>query len=145
MYKIYKLTLKNKCYIGITKQEKLYNRCQYGSGYEKNKKFYDDICKFGWNEVRQEILEEVETKEEALEKEREYILKFESNNPDKGYNSHINNTKKKKSYIRNRATNELFPSLKAAAEAYGVTHNAIHVAIKKGTYCCNMKWDRVEI
>ena len=41
MYHIYKLTSpNNKIYIGLTKQEKLYRRWQYGSGYSENKLLY---------------------------------------------------------------------------------------------------------
>lgn len=75
MYKIYKLTAPNgKIYIGITSEKHLYTRCKYGKGYINNELFYNDILKFGWVNIKQEILEEVETKKDALKRERFYIL-----------------------------------------------------------------------
>ena len=143
MYKVYKLTVPNgKAYIGITKQEKLYDRFQYGSGYDHNKEFFADILEYGWKNIKQEVLIEVESKEKALRKEGEYILKYQTNNKDKGYNTYVN-TKKPKKLIRNIETGEIFKSLREAAEVYGVSHETIRLAIINERPWRGYHWERI--
>lgn len=86
-YKVYMHTLPNgKKYVGITKQE-LNNRWQNGRGYEKhNKRFYNAILKYGWENIKHEVLFENLTQEEAFKLEIELIALNESNNPNYGYN-----------------------------------------------------------
>lgn len=137
-----------KVYIGTTKQEKLYKRWDYGQGYVSNKPFYEDILKYGWNNIKQEVVEEVETLAEAHIKEREYILQHNSNNPEFGYNVNVNVTgklTKKHKYVRCKGTGELFRSLREAGERYGVSHSAIDYAIKRNGYSAGYLWDRVEL
>ena len=149
MYKIYKLIIPNgKIYIGMTKQEKRYLRWDYGYGYPKNKKLTDDIFAFGWNNIEHEILEEVETKTEALLKEREYILKYQSNNPNFGYNDHSNkNTvrKKTKRYVRCIETGEIFESCEEAGRAIGKTKQSISYAITHNGKCNKCHWEFVRL
>lgn len=90
MYSIYKHTAPNgKVYIGQTKLP-LYKRWVNGSGYSNQTVFYKDILAFGWDNIKHEVLEEVATKEEAKERERYYILKYRSNEPEYGYNKNTN-------------------------------------------------------
>mgnify|MGYP003294210017 CR=1 FL=1 len=51
---------------------------------------FSDILACGWDNVKKEILERVETAEQALERERFYILEFGSNDPARGYNTNTN-------------------------------------------------------
>lgn len=89
-YAIYKLTLPSgKVYIGQTKLL-LCQRWSNGQGYKKNKDLDADIQFFGWDNVAREVLERVDTPEEAKQRERYYILHFKSNEPDKGYNIETN-------------------------------------------------------
>lgn len=74
-----------KVYIGQTCQ-KPNQRWQNGKGYEKCVLFYNAIQKYGFDGFDHEILFEVETKEEADEKEIEMIAYYDSTNRDKGYN-----------------------------------------------------------
>lgn len=90
MYSIYKHTAPNgKVYIGQTKLIPK-KRWQNGFAYRSNKAFFADIIAFGWSNIKHEILEVVETKAEAIKRERHYILLNHSDEPERGYNKHIN-------------------------------------------------------
>lgn len=86
-YSVYRHTTPNgKVYIGITGQnpEKRWNR---GNGYRANKHFWNAIKRYGWDNIRHEILHCGITKEEACLHEIELIAKHKSNNSDFGYNN----------------------------------------------------------
>lgn len=77
----------NKIYIGKTQKDfniRLRSH-KYGSKYLKNY-LYNAIRLYGWDNIKIEILCECETKEELNEKEIEFINKFDTTNPNKGYN-----------------------------------------------------------
>jgi hypothetical protein len=85
-YKVYMHTVPNgKKYIGITKQN-VKERWRNGRGYENNKRFYNAILKYGWENIQHDILLTDLTQEEAYEKEIELIALNETNNPNYGYN-----------------------------------------------------------
>lgn len=87
-YIVYKHTNlnNNKIYIGITKYGNNPNiRWRNGMGYETNKKFFEDILKYGWNNFNHEILEQNLTEIEAIQKERYYIKLY--NSVETGYNN----------------------------------------------------------
>lgn len=85
-YKVYLHTLPNgKKYVGITKQDVKY-RWQNGNGYKNNSRFYNAILKYGWNNIKHEVLFDGLTQEEAYKLEIEMIALNESNNPNYGYN-----------------------------------------------------------
>ena len=89
MYIVYKHTLPNKkVYIGITSRNPI-KRWSAGNGYKTQTYFYRAIQKYGWNNIKHEILFTDLTKEEACEKEIELIAFYKSNNPDFGYNNSI--------------------------------------------------------
>lgn len=93
-YSVYKHTFPNsKIYIGITSQ-KPYLRFDNGNGYKTNP-MKRAIKKYGWENVKHEILFENLTKEQAEQKEVELIKQFNSNNIKFGYNvakgGHSNN------------------------------------------------------
>lgn len=91
MYCLYKLTFPNgKCYIGITRQA-LKDRWLCGHGYKPKKgkrSIMDEAIKeYGWDNVIKEVLIDYSmTKTEAAKKEKEYIKRYKSNDPDYGYN-----------------------------------------------------------
>lgn len=108
-YKVYKhIFPNNKIYIGITRMNEL-RRWRYdGSGY-KGQFIFKAIQKYGWKNIKHEILFKNLNKEEAEQKEIELIAKYKSNQIEFGYNianggSHIgvvsNETKKKMSKTR---------------------------------------------
>ena len=78
--------INNKKYIGITGQDRYWDRWRSdGSGY-KTQVFGRAIEKYGWDNFDHKILKEVETESEACELEQYYIQKYKSNNKDFGYN-----------------------------------------------------------
>ena len=92
-YSVYRHTFPNgKVYIGITKQNPV-KRWNNGNGYlgkvnEKYKqpKIANAIVKYGWENIKHEILHYGLSKEEAEEKEIELIAIYKSNNKEFGYN-----------------------------------------------------------
>lgn len=87
-FKIYKHTTPSgKCYIGYTQQAKLsYRARKNGIGYQYNPAFWNAICKYGWDNIKHEILEDHLTFDEANERERYYIQLYKSNDKRYGYN-----------------------------------------------------------
>lgn len=136
MYQIYKHTVPNgKIYIGRTKLS-LNKRFQGGSGYRTNKVFYADILAYGWNNIKHEVLETVETIEEASEREGYYILKYRANEPEYGYNKFSNQQKygsnyKPKGYKKVECieTGIIYDSASVASRETGIDNSAI-------TKCC---------
>lgn len=93
-YTVYRHVCPNgKMYIGITckKPEVRWNK---GIGYKKQDYFYKAILKYGWNNIKHEILLENLSKKEAEEAEIKLIKKYKSNIREFGYNiSNGGNTK----------------------------------------------------
>ena len=86
MYIVYKHTCPNgKIYIGITSQHPN-SRWRNGDGYISNDHFYRAIKKYGWENIKHEILFKGLTKEESEKKEIELIALYNSTNPEIGYN-----------------------------------------------------------
>ena len=86
-YTVYKHTCPNgKVYIGITKQQPEKRWKKKGQGYRKNKHFYSAILKYGWNNIKHDILFSNLTLEEASQKEIELISYYKSNQREYGYN-----------------------------------------------------------
>lgn len=85
---IYKHTCPNgKVYIGQTKQ-KPERRWQHGNGYKENDYFYRAIKKYGWNNIKHEILADDLATEEANELEIQLISQYKANDRSCGYNRH---------------------------------------------------------
>ena len=86
MYKVYIHYFPNKkVYVGITKLQTS-DRWRNGKGYKNQKFMYQAIQKYGWNNIKHEILFDNLSQEEAEQKERELIQKYKSNNAKYGYN-----------------------------------------------------------
>lgn len=86
MYKVYKHTFpNNKIYIGITCRTPN-QRWLNGRGYKHNLYMGNAIKKYGWENIKHEILFDNLTKEEAEQKEIELIDKHKSNQREFGYN-----------------------------------------------------------
>lgn len=85
MFLVYMHTTPNgKRYIGITKSTAK-SRWKNGKGYE-TQFFYKAIQKYGWENIKHEILFENLTKEEAEAKEVELIAFYKTNQKEYGYN-----------------------------------------------------------
>ena len=86
MYTVYKHTTpSNKVYIGLTKQT-VSRRWRKGEGYRKNIHFYRAIKKYGWDNIKHEILATNLSKEDAKRLEIQLIAEYNSTNPKFGYN-----------------------------------------------------------
>lgn len=86
MYTVYKHTCQNgKVYIGITSLDVKTRWGKNGSLY-KNMLFGKAIAKYGWDNIKHEILFSGLTEKEASEKEAELINYYRSNDRKFGYN-----------------------------------------------------------
>lgn len=86
MFCVYKHTTPNgKVYIGITSQE-VEKRWLNGKGYKKNSYFENAINKYGWKNIKHEVLLEGLTQEEAEQKEIELIKEYKATDRKYGYN-----------------------------------------------------------
>lgn len=86
MYKVYKHTVPNgKIYIGITSLT-VENRWRNGKGYKNSIFFNRAIQKYGWENIKHEILFDNFTLEEAENAEIKTIEQTKSNNKKYGYN-----------------------------------------------------------
>lgn len=85
-YIVYKHTSPSgKVYIGITSVD-VRKRWKNGKGYELCTAFNRAIIKYGWENIKHEILLCGLSKEEAMAKEQEIIKEYNSTDPDCGYN-----------------------------------------------------------
>ena len=85
-YIVYMHTCPNKkVYIGITSLSTK-ERWKNGKGYKSNTHFTNAIEKYGWENITHSILFSGLTKQEAEKIEIELIKKYDSTNPQKGYN-----------------------------------------------------------
>lgn len=74
-----------KVYVGLTSTD-VKRRWNCGNGYSHNSYFHRAIKKYGWNNIRHEIIQTGLTKIEAENLEREKIKEFKSNDRNFGYN-----------------------------------------------------------
>ena len=76
----------NKIYIGITSNIPKKRWGKNGYGYRNNILFKRAIDKYGWENIKHEILYDNLSEQEAKDKEVELIALYKSNNPKYGYN-----------------------------------------------------------
>ena len=89
LFKVYLLTFpNNKVYVGITSKEEK-NRWKNGEGYINNQIMYNDILKYGWINIKKNILFKDLLFEEAREKEKELIIHYKSHLEKYGYNKNF--------------------------------------------------------
>lgn len=90
MYTVYRHTTPSgKVYVGITKQ-KPERRWRNGNGYKENEHFYRAILKYGWKNIKHEIICQAPMNAaQAGAVEKSFIHLYDSTNPDKGYNHSI--------------------------------------------------------
>lgn len=86
MYYIYCHTFPNKKkYVGITRTSPT-KRWGKGKNYSTCPLMARAIQKYGWENIKHEVIDTAETKEAAEAKERHYIKRFMSDQPEYGYN-----------------------------------------------------------
>jgi len=130
IYSIYLHRAPNgKVYVGITRQN-AERRWQSGKGYNTQKLFYRAIMKYGWESFTHEILESGLTEDEACEREQFYIKKYNSNDPQYGYNAtqggdtSTNYVQPIMQYYNGKPVN-FFESSVVAASELGVSASAV--------------------
>lgn len=86
-YSVYVHLMKptGKRYVGCTGQNPC-KRFQKGAGYTKNEPFFADIKKYGWDAVETTIIAETEDFELASSFEDAAIKRYDTLNPEHGYN-----------------------------------------------------------
>jgi len=75
-----------KLYIGSTRQ-KPENRWRYGGGYKNSKTVYEPIQRYGWENIKHIVLFSNIDFDRAMIIEQELIKKYDTQNPQKGYNT----------------------------------------------------------
>lgn len=90
IYCVYKHTnpFNNLVYIGITSNDPEV-RWMRGYGYKSNKPFFDDIVKYGWKNIKHEIIFKGLRHKEALKIEHDLVIKQLNN---KEYIKSLKNT-----------------------------------------------------
>lgn len=85
MFYVYIHTVPNgKIYIGQTSN--CLKRWRDGDGYKDNEPFYKDILKYGWNNIKHEIISQFEDRASAERLESTLIAILQSENTNIGYN-----------------------------------------------------------
>ena len=86
MYTVYvHTTPDNKKYVGVTSRP-VSRRWGNGSGYSTNSTFKEAISRYGWNNIKHEILSTCENREEAMALEKHYVESYKANDKQFGYN-----------------------------------------------------------
>ena len=78
-------TPNNKYYVGITSQNPT-ERWKRGKGYGNNKHFTNAVKKYGWLNIKSEVVAENLTKKQAMDYEKLLIKTLQSNLQEFGYN-----------------------------------------------------------
>lgn len=126
---VYKHIFPNgKMYIGQTKFLDYERRWAGGYGYI-NQPVFKAIQKFGWENIKHEILfcDEVECNENRLE--REYIELYKSNDPKYGYNYDYRHEKTRRKKCICIELGKVFDSLSDASEfIYGHRYSSAQIS-----------------
>lgn len=88
-YTVYIHTFPNeKKYVGVTGQRPE-DRWRNGNGYQGQPLIYRAILKYGWDNISHDVYSAGLSRDAAYEMEKELIAKYDTTNPDKGYNNSI--------------------------------------------------------
>lgn len=133
MFTVYKHTCPNdKVYIGMTGNE-LEERWDNGFGYSRNRAFFHDIVKYGWDNIGHEVLTIHDSKKEALREEAYQILLHNATDHKYGYNfaqRGITHTTPIAQYTKDGMHIGTYQSIKEAAIASGVNESSICLCCK---------------
>lgn len=131
----------DKKYIGITKQE-VEKRWENGEKY-KNQVVYKAIKKYGWDNIKHEIVAEELTKNEACKIEQKLIAEYKTNQKEYGYNMTIGGeTGRKKTYMCSDCVhfiNEYYYKNKEAKKVFDwwkyICEDELEAEVFNGAYC----------
>lgn len=83
---MYTNKINGKVYVGRTMRSIFSRANSTGSGYKTCPKFWNAICKYGWENFELTILADNLTYEESVRLEERYIQEYKSNTQECGYN-----------------------------------------------------------
>ena len=83
---MHKNKINNKVYIGITSKNPIARWGHNGIGYKTQTYFWKEIQEFGWDNFEHIIIQSDLEEEDACRLEIELIQKYDSSNPEYGYN-----------------------------------------------------------
>lgn len=135
---IHQNIINGKRYVGITSQ-KPKERWREGKKYTENKRFTEDIIKYGWDNFSHEIIHSGLDKEEAESKERELINKYNTTDDAYGYNVDFGGIRgnvlsdKHKDNIRKALKDK--PKSETHKQKLSISHIGNHSAIRKKVLC----------
>lgn len=123
-----------KRYIGITGKDPK-KRWNGGSGYCHNREFYKDIRKYGWGSIKHVLMLKNVSKEKAEHWEKELIKRYDTMDPDKGYNhnggGHYHGEISEAVREKLRKTSRLQPGTKCKCVETGEEYVSISAAARK--------------
>ena len=157
-YTIYKHTTPDgKVYIGIT-CNKLNRRWQNGLDYKNNRDFTNAISFYGWENITHDVLAKELPASLAEKLEDFYIEKYNSRNPEFGYNRHAggklnNEDQNKKSRgvprppiaVRCVETGKEYPAMQVAARELNTTQTNITQSLRKGYRAGGFHWELAKL
>lgn len=157
-YTVYKHTTPDgKVYIGCT-GNKLYRRWQNGHDYKYNRDFNNAISLYGWKNIRHDVLAKELPKSLAEMLEDFYIEKYNSRNPEFGYNRHAGGRinyeaqmnknlgiPREPIAVRCVETGEIFNTLFEAATAKNSTKANVSRSLKKGIRAGGYHWELAKL
>lgn len=109
-YSVYKHTCPNgEVYIGITKSN-VEDRWKEGEGY-RGQWFFDAVEKFGWKNIKHEVLLDGLNREFAVAIETDLIILYASWVPGRGYNDTLGENYRRMFPVRNTYDNFVYPSI----------------------------------
>lgn len=126
---VYKHIFPNgKVYIGQTKFLDYARRWSGGYGY-MNQPVFNAIQKYGWENIKHEILYADNVECSELRREAEYIKQYKADDPKYGYNYPYTYQKSKRKKCKLLELNIVFDSLSSASEfVYGHRYSSSQIS-----------------
>lgn len=136
LYTVYKHVLpNNKVYIGITSRRPQVRWGAGGSGYRRQAYFWNAIQKYGWDNIDHVIIASGLSKESASIAEKKLIKKYDSRNPDNGYNLDSGGTTSRGGWHHSEETKALLREMYKGEKnpMYGTHHTEEFKALVRKT------------
>ena len=140
VYSVYKHTTPDELvYIGATVQKPKARWGVNGSNYKTNTRFYQAIQKYGWDNIKHEVVFETDNREDACIKEKELIKLFNSTDERFGYNTGkgsrvpaSGSIALENVYINKVQEKDKFLKKKQVAEKFGISVSTVNNYMRQG-------------